>query len=236
MTRTEKSSIFPRIFGRWFVPGLIGLIILTCVSGFAIDAKGFLVNLIAGLCGIFLSILLALFIVDKYMKYQKEQEWTKVNKITLNAIAIHLCEIVGSLSFHFTYMNDNLTLPFFTGRNLPNEKTLLAFNPLLQALENLTLPIEIARHKSTSDIAVEYYEAMSWDMDQIQNVLTPRVMQNSTDQPLIDALIIFDNARRTLHHAIIVHRQVVTHGVFENVRPLIQSAEKVYQLIYENYR
>ena len=215
---------------------LIGLIVVACIAGLVIDSKGFLVNVIAGLCGIFLSFFLALFIVDKYVKYQKEQEWAKVNKITLNAIAIHLCEIVGGLSLHFTYMDDSLTLPFFRGRNLPNEKTLLAFTPLLQALENLTLPIEIASHKSTSDIAVEYYEALSWDMDQIQNVLTPRVMQNSTDQPLIDALIVFDNARRTLHHSIIGHRQAVTQAVFENVRPLIQSAERVYQLIYEYYR
>lgn len=236
MSKIRKSSIFSEVFGKWFVAVLIVVVILACIAGFLIDAKNFLVNLIAGLCSISLSILSALFIVDQYVKYKKEHEWAKINKITLNAIAIHLCEIAGGLIFHFAYMDDNLTLPFFTGRNLPNEKTLLAFKPLLQALENLTLPIEIARSKSTSDIAVEYYEALSWDMDQIQNVLTPRVMQSSTDQLLIDALVVFDDARRTLHHSIIGHKQAVTQAVFENVRPLIEAAEKVYHLIYEYYR
>jgi hypothetical protein len=66
--------------------------------------------------------------------------------------------------------------------------------------------------ESTSDVSVRFYQALRWGLDQIRDVITPRIMQYSTDQVLIDRLVEFNDASRNLNHAIIAHKEVRTHG------------------------
>ena len=74
------------------------------------------------------------------------------------------------------------------------------------------LPNSVSREESTSDVSVRFYQALRWDLDQIRDVITPRIMQYPTDQALIDRLVEFDDASRNLKHAIIVHKEVLTHS------------------------
>jgi hypothetical protein len=74
------------------------------------------------------------------------------------------------------------------------------------------LPNSVSREESTSDVSVRFYQALRWDLDQIRDVITPRIMQYSTDQVLIDRLVEFNDASRKLNHAIIVHKEVLTHS------------------------
>ena len=73
------------------------------------------------------------------------------------------------------------------------------------------LPNSVSRQESTSHVSVRFYQALRGDLDQIRDVITPRIMQYPTDQALIDRLVEFDHASRTLKHAIIVHKEVLTH-------------------------
>jgi hypothetical protein len=73
------------------------------------------------------------------------------------------------------------------------------------------LPNSVSREESTSDVSVRFYQTLRWDLDQIRDVITPRIMQYPTDQALIDRLVEFDDASRNLTHAIIVHKEVLTH-------------------------
>ncbi len=75
-----------------------------------------------------------------------------------------------------------------------------------------------------------------WDLDQIRDVLLPRVLQSSTDQHLVEALVEFDSSRQKLHGAIIAHRQAVTHGVFPYVIDLLEQAQALYSVLCENWR
>jgi hypothetical protein len=229
-----KSSLYSRAFGRWLIPAAVILTLAICVLGFGVDQQGFFGNLLAELSGVFISVIVALLIVDRYVKYQREQEWTKVQDFTLRSIATHLCEIVGAIFLHYPAIDYEIMTPIFEGHSKPpNPNVLRAFNNLIQELQQYELPREIAREKSESDIAIEYYDAVRWDLDQIQNVLTPRVMQSSTDQNLIDLLIEFDSAHRQLHHSIIGHQQAVTQAVFSEVISLVGSAARLYEAIYE---
>ena len=74
------------------------------------------------------------------------------------------------------------------------------------------LPNSVSREESTSDVSVRFYQTLRWDLDQIRDVITPRIMQYPTDQALIDRLVEFDDASRNLKHAIIVHKEVLTHS------------------------
>ncbi len=97
------------------------------------------------------------------------------------------------------------------------------------------LPNAVSAERSTSDLAVEFYDAVRWDLDQVQYVLTPRVVQSSADQRIINTLVEFDNARRQLHNAVIVHKRVVTHSVFPTVLEFLEQVQAVYAAICEKW-
>jgi hypothetical protein len=215
---------------RWVLPTSVISVVVTSVIGLVIDPKGFAINILASVVSIIISFALALQIVERYVHQQRQQQWAKVQDFTLRAIAVHLCEITGSLFLHYPRIDADTALSIFEGhRTSPDAAILTSFDRLLDEIRQL--PSAITQDKSTSDIALDYYESVQWDLDQIQNVLTPRVMQSPVEQALIDRLIEFDSARRELHHAIIAHAQAVTHSVFPHVITLIEAARRLYQEI-----
>lgn len=231
-----KPSSYSTYFNYWFILALLIIIILTSIVGFIIEPKTFITNLLSGLSVLGTSIVVALLVVDKYIKYQKAKQWSIVRDYTLKTIAVHLCEIATCIFTHYPSIDPEMMIPIFEGHSLlPNQRTLQSFNWLLNKLYDYKLPQNIAINKSTSDIAIDYYKSVEWDLDQIQNILIPRVIQSSEDTSLINLLIEFDDARRELHHSIIAHEQVVTHSVFKNVISLIRCAERVYRAICEYY-
>ena len=53
------------------------------------------------------------------------------------------------------------------------------------------LPDAVNGEDSTSDLSVEFYEVEKWDLDQIRDVLTSRVVQNSGDQQIENAQALY---------------------------------------------
>jgi hypothetical protein len=90
----------------------------------------------------------------------------------------------------------------------------------------------VGSSNTLSDNAVRYYEGLKWDLDQMQQVLTPRVVTTATNQQLVDRMVEFDDARRALHHAIIAHQQAITGGGFVKLVALIESASRLYSEVY----
>jgi hypothetical protein len=78
-------------------------------------------------------------------------------------------------------------------------------------------------------MAVEFYEMEKWDLDQIQTVLTPRLLESATDQKLIEALMEFDHTHRALYSAILGHKLVVTQSAFSRIPDLIAAAGRLYR-------
>lgn len=85
--------------------------------------------------------------------------------------------------------------------------------------------------KSPSEITVGFYESVKWDLDQIQLILTPRVIQSQAEQELIDVLIEFDQTRRDLHNGIIAHKLLCLQGAFPRLISLVEMSGKVYETL-----
>ena len=223
----------PKPFGRWLIPASVVVVVIASAVGLLIDAKSFIGNLFSETAGIFASIIIALLIVDRYTEHQKEQEWAKVRNLTYAAIVGHLCDLATEMFIYFP-LKDHRPMPqIIQGRDRPNPATITAMADL--ALQLRQLQSAVSRERSTSDLAVEFYEAIKWDLDQIQGVLTPRVVQSPADQQIINALVEFDNARRKLHNAIIAHKRVVTHSVFPAVIGLLEQTQALYGAICEKW-
>src|SRR2546425_3505161 len=87
-------------------PGLLGAtalgaLIVASAMGIRLDAKAFFVNVLAGIACPVLGVATALVLVDRYVAYKRRKQWEGVEAVTLNAIAVHLCEITGSMFLHF---------------------------------------------------------------------------------------------------------------------------------------
>lgn len=214
---------------RWLLMFLALITAVSILIGLVVDTKGFPGNLLAELAGNGIAILVGLLLIDRFLEDRREKQWAKVRKSTIGAIAAHLCDIASTLYIYFPVGDHKSMGVILEGRNTPNRATPMGFEDLLQELRRL--PNDLDNEKSTSDVAVEFYEAVMWDLDQIQTVLTPRVIQSSSDQSLIDAAIEFDDARRKLHNSIIAHKLVVTHSVFPNVLLLVQCSGRLYQVL-----
>ncbi|TMI75964.1 MAG: hypothetical protein E6H05_05225 [Bacillati bacterium ANGP1] len=181
-----------------------GLLVLafSAVLGLLLDSKGFGVNLLAGLVILVVGIGTTLFVIDRYQEFHRKERWAKTQAFTLNAIAVHLGEITGSLFLHYPLSSQAVSL--FNVHSTPRDPALLnAFDAILEELRQARKVT--AKDESSSDAAVGYYEALQWDFAEISNVLIPRVLESPADQSLIDSLVAFDGARRELRHAIIAH-------------------------------
>jgi hypothetical protein len=113
------------------------------------------------------------------------------------------------------------------GRNEPREESVAGFEGLTTELRNLT--DSKSKTRSLSDMTVEYYEMVKWDLEQIQAVLTPRLLESATDQKLIDALMEFDHAHRALYSAILGHKLVVTQSSYFHIPDLFAAAGRLYK-------
>jgi len=223
----------PKLFGGWLIPASVVVVVVASAVGFVLDTNGFLLNLLSEIAGIFASIIIALLIVDRYIEHQKEQQWAKVRNLTYTAILGHLCDLATEMFICFPVKDHRSMAPIIEGRDRPNPTTVTAMDDLASQLRQL--PSTVSNEKSTPDLAVEFYDAVKWDFEQIQDVLTPRVVQSPSDQLVINALVEFDNARRKLHNAIIVHKQVVTHSAFLAVVELLEQIQISYGAICENW-
>ena len=94
-----------------------------------------------------------------------------------------------------------------------------------------SLPGAQSTDNTFSDIAVDFYEEIRWNLDQVGDILIPRVIESTTDQDVINYLIEFDRARIKLHTATYVHNRIAIGGIFPDVVNLLIQAHAVYNTL-----
>ncbi len=208
---------------------LVGVAVVFLLLGSLLSFRDFAGNLLAELSGIAIGILVAVLFLERYERSRRERQWASVRNYTLGAMAAHLCDLASYLPIYLPIEDHRPVGKILEGRNLPNPVAVEGFQHLLGQMDSV--PDSISPDKSSSDAAIEFYEAVTWDLDQIQNVLTPRLTLSTSDQSLIDTAVRFDHVRRGLHNAIIGHRLVVTQSVFPRLVDLLSAASELYRAI-----
>jgi len=219
-----------------FIVSCIILGIIASLIGSSIDAKAYWGNLSAEITSIAISVLIAFLIISRFTRYQREKQWKRVRRMTYQAITAHLCDILNDLFACFPLYDFAIRARIMDGRNYPTVECVDAMTDLIAQLQKFSCSYDGEEH--LSDLATKYYNEIRWDVDQMRNVITPRVIQSSDDQELIDALVEFDSVVRELYSAIKAHRQVADGRVFlagdiafpEIIR-LIEKARTIYRII-----
>jgi hypothetical protein len=115
------------------------------------------------------SVVVALSLVDRYVRRRDAEQWAKVRNVTYRAVIRHLVDLGEELLIFFPVYDDRLMLAISEGRDFPSLGTPIAMDELATAL--MALPDCVTGEKSTSDVAAEYGEAVRWDLDQLCGVL-----------------------------------------------------------------
>jgi hypothetical protein len=209
------------------------LVVLSALVGFWLDPKGFAVNILAGVVGVFISFVLGIGILNRYIEAKREQQWAKVRDLTYMSISNHLYDIAQQAGINcglaFPHARNTNFPALSEGRDHPNPVVAQAMSDLCSKME--ALPGAKGTDNKLSDIAVEFYRDVLWNLDQISNVLLPRVVQSTNELEVVDSLIEFDRARLNLHNAAYVHKLIVIGGIFPDMINLVRSAQVLYRTL-----
>ena len=115
------------------------------------------------------------------------------------------------------------------GRDSPNPGTVTAIRKVASFLRNINESPSTDR--SLSDYVFDLYDSVKWDLDQIQTVLTPWIIQSEADQEIIDAMMIFDESGRQLHNAIISDKMISTGAAYPALIEFIDAVANLYVIL-----
>ncbi len=207
-----------------YIVWILVLVAVGLVGGLWIDAKGFWLNIFSDLVQIFIGLLIGLWILDRYNDDRQRKKWETVRHFTYVAIATHLFYILDQMVIDFADIIPNiLSLQFRTHEHQPNQQTLDS----IVALYNSLVQYQEKQETDLSSRVVEYYVNIKDDLNYIGDHLTPRVLEFSQNQKLIDDLIMFDDARSHLFDAVLAEQKISIGGIFPT---LIVFVAKVHVL------
>jgi hypothetical protein len=194
--------------------------------------QGFIGNLLSETAGIFFGIVVTLLVVRVYDERIWENRWKRVRKYTLRSIARHLCDFASDTTI---FLGRGLAAldPILEGREAPHPEAASGFKTLAEVFRS---DRSDEGSKSPSDRVVDLYEHSRWELDQIQTVLTPRLMQAQAEQDLVDALIEFDEAHQDLRSQIIAHKLIRTGSAYPALISLIEVSGNLYGVLDKYWR
>jgi len=197
----------------------------------SIDPKIMFQSIRSGIIGIAIAIIVTFLVVNKVIEQREQQRWEKVRNITCSQLVNNICNISASCTmFYRISIGDKWGLvkdPF-----PPNNKTLSAFNDLIQDLNkhNINRNIPPTYNKGDVGADMKFYEYVKFNLDHIQMVLTPRMIQGRGEQELVDALVEFESAGNKLRDEVFLN-----YTCFPQVVSLIEKARIVYETIYNDW-
>jgi hypothetical protein len=210
----------------------LALVAFATFCGFWLNWRDFVVNLLAGVVCIFIGFIIGKIILDRYAEGQRAHQWHKVRSLTLMSLANHLYDIAQEAGIycgiHFP-QGENSFSPE-QGRDYPNLAVANALLALCTKMKSLPGADDTGDNK-WSDIAVEFYQEIRWNLDQVSNILLPRVVQSANQQEVIDSIAEFDRARLKLHNAAFVHKRIIIGGIFPDMINLIKRAHDLYSVL-----
>lgn len=158
---------------------IIGIFLTTL--GFSRGVNDFLPNFLAGWGQFFIELVIALTLIDRFNKNQKNQDWAKVREIHHRMLKEHLVKFLDTFCKKFNYVEISKSL-------LYKKK---GFNDLTPVVE--TLLKEISYIDAQDDITykpffIDFYNETLDEVKEIRSMSIPKIICRSNDQELINIL------------------------------------------------
>jgi hypothetical protein len=236
------KKIKEKIKRNWIILICIIFIFVFLLTGFYYyGMKDFLLNLLAEGTGIFVSILIAIILIDKY-KYEQR---AKIRTLTTNAIKENLCDLANNI-YSIIYVPPRcemieIRLICLTKSDDVNE-VLSGFNRIkdkIIMLENI-ITKDSEDIEEIADRVIKWYELNEWILNEIQSGLTGELEKSSEDQEAINVLHEFNSAKRGLQKEFINFRYIHSCGnsdwmllrfLLRKIIILLEKMEVLYKIL-----
>lgn len=202
------------------------LALIFIVIGFLFDVKDYSINILAELAGLFIGIIVAILLVDRLTENQRKKRWARVRELTHRTIAHHLSNIILELFNHFPLPDQQIVATIVKNRDKPSSQIINTLNIIIEQIKHL-----LQENKISNLSAIDYYNAIKWDVSQIRLDLIPRVMQSSEDQNLIDALVEFDDTTQDVQTAVVTQKQFTNSNILYHIIPLLETIRNIYKYL-----
>jgi hypothetical protein len=107
------------------------------------------------------------------------------------------------------------------GRNIVDKGVVVGIRALVERMK------EINPETETDSV----YDDVKWDLGQIRDVLTPRVIQVASDEQLVRELVQLENAERTWVNLLISDAQSASGGTLRGTIATLDAAASVYEVL-----
>lgn len=205
------------------------MIIISGWLGFTWQHQPFLSNLFAGFIEIGLGTLIGIFLVDKLVSRERQEKWSKSRNYILGAVAAHLSDFSVEALISMPINDHRPMTAIIDGRDSPNPTIVTAIRQVASLIRDVNESPSTDR--SLSDYVFDLYDRVKGDIDQIQIVLTPWIIQSEADQKVTNAMMIFDESRRQLHNAIIGDRMISTGAAYPALIEFIDAVANLYDIL-----
>ncbi len=208
--------------------------VATCVAlGLLLAPRSMAVNLLAGVASIALGVPVAIWIVDRYIRYLGRSRWSRVEELTHRAIAAHLCDATVEALIGTSALRDHRPMALILGgRNRPDARAPEGMATVAGMLRDAPNPSD----NDVSDDVVRFYEENRWDLDELCDRLFSRVVEYSGEQDLIDALAALDVARRALHNSVVAQKTIAVGGIVSNLADFVDASADVYRTLLSHWK
>ncbi|AFY59499.1 hypothetical protein [Synechococcus sp. PCC 6312] len=240
MNETLKS-IFRDIYFRNFL--LFIFLLITVCTGICIylDFKAFLVNFLSGVVVSGISLIAGLFLVDRVVEYLREKRWSKVRKLIFRNITHHFHEVISWMTIYLQVGEEGIERPNFaiSRTSIPNQVTLEYSGQLIKNIKRKIKNNEPLSGDSfilSLTSVIEFYKWIEWRLHYIEIVLVPRLIESSTEQILIDNLIIFESSIHKLRNSVkYCEFDVCDNEVLPSFIDFLVTFHDFYKLMYSRF-
>ena len=154
-----------------------------------------------------ISLLVGAGVVNRLLEGARKEQWDEIRMMTYKSILYHICNITALTSLNLAEIEKTEPKLF---QFLRNEEAIIGKDTgspskdigasIILLSQLLTLAIQKRNKELDSgdpwridvDLMRRYYELVLWRLDNIRDILIPRVLMLSNNKKLCDALIRFD--------------------------------------------
>lgn len=207
------------------------------------DPSGDAANLWAELGGVTVSFVVAVVIVEWYLKQLRQRRWERVRSLTYRALAAHLSEIGTHTQLAFgiglgqtkSQHDKDISRHLGDGRDKPHPPMAAALRSMAQFIRSHKDP-DYPRSSGHFSVWLQNFrERARWDLNQIRDVLFPRIVDSAADQDLIDRMAELDERRRNLEHQWAVHEDVMAGDIQSAMAGLLEASADLYDAVCERW-
>ena len=207
---------------------IVLVIVVLFLTGFLLDFKGFLVNLIASA----ITVILTVTVINWFLIRQRRNQWKRVRSQIITALLNHIGNMTSEYSINIQLPREYDLIAYVEqtgkGYDTPTAETAWALKEMAKKMRTAPIP-----HDSKEQ-AEKVHKLIKWDIEQIRSVLLPRILAMETEEPeLVHILSELDSAERRWVNQYIMDEEVSAGDQFGAAIDFLKCMADVYQYIVD---